>query len=206
MLLRQASQIPHRFFLQARRCHRKILGLKLGLRLRSRPWKPLTTLPRTADQRKRDTPLRGYFFRKGSCFRHFSGRGISGGACWTRSPLYRKMAPEDGGRQPGRLFPRTARGGLRRQASDRGRAEATGQEADWAWAPMAIQSDQSPRSLRPRSVSFSRTSLRLVTPKFLHSMRSSAVRRTSSPMELMPSLVVHFRARTERLSSVIGWE
>ena len=31
-------------------------------------------------------------------------------------------------------------------------------------------------------VSFSRTSLRLVTPKFLHSSRSSPVRRTSSPI------------------------
>ena len=34
-------------------------------------------------------------------------------------------APKDGGRLPRRLFPRTARGGLRRQANDYGRAEAT---------------------------------------------------------------------------------
>ena len=35
-------------------------------------------------------------------------------------------------------------------------------------------------------VSFSRTSVRLVTPKFLHSSRSSPVRRTSSAMVLIP--------------------
>ena len=40
---------------------------------------------------------------------------------------------------------------------------------------------RSPRSFRPSGVSFSRTSLRLVTPKFLHSSKSSPVRRTSSP-------------------------
>ena len=37
---------------------------------------------------------------------------------------------------------------------------------------------QSPRSFKLLSVSFSRTSLKLVTPKFLHSNRSSPVRRT----------------------------
>ena len=147
-------------------------------------------------------PSSGVFLRKGTCFRHFSGRGVSGGPRWTRSPLHRKMAAacrDDF--SPGQ--PEGACGDRRMTAAGQ---KPTGQVADWAWAPMAIQNDQSPRSLRPRSVSFSRTSLRLVTPKFLHSMRSSAVRRTSSPMELMPSLVVHFRARTERLSSVIGWE
>src|SRR5262245_17761382 len=46
------------------------------------------------------------------------------------------------------------------------------------------QAHQSPRSFNPCEVSFSRTSLRLVTPKFLHSSSSSPVRRINSPMVL----------------------
>ena len=38
-------------------------------------------------------PSSGVFLRKGTCFRHFSGRGVSGGPRWTRSPLHRKWRP-----------------------------------------------------------------------------------------------------------------
>ena len=59
-------------------------------------------------------------------------------------------------------------------------------------------------SFRPSSVSFSRTSLSEVTPKFLHSISSSPVWTISSPTVWMPSLVMHLRARTERFRSLIG--
>ena len=45
-------------------------------------------------------------------------------------------------------------------------------------------------------MSFSRTSFRLVTPKFLHSNRSSPVRRTRSPIVLSPA--DHALAGTDR--------
>ena len=53
-------------------------------------------------------------------------------------------------------------------------------------------------------MSFSRTSLSEVTPKFLHSSSSSPVWMISSPTVWMPSLVMHLRARTERFRSLIG--
>ncbi len=56
--------------------------------------------------------------------------------------------------------------------------------------------------MRGRSAS-PRASLRLVTPKFLHSSSSSPVWRMSSAMVLMPRRIMHLRARTERFRSAI---
>src|SRR3569833_4006207 len=57
---------------------------------------------------------------------------------------------------------------------------------------------QSPRSFKACPVSFSRTSFKLVTPKFLHSKSSSPVRRISSPIVVTPRRIMHLRARTDR--------
>src|SRR5262245_13866707 len=63
---------------------------------------------------------------------------------------------------------------------------------------------QSFLSFNPSVLSLSRTSLSEVTPKFLHSSSSSPDRFARSPTLWMFSLLMHLRARTERLSSLMG--
>src|ERR1700733_7263330 len=78
-------------------------------------------------------------------------------------------------------------------------------EDDAVDAPVAIgMSCQSFFNFRLSDVSFSRTSVSDVTPKFLHSRSSSPVCLSRSPTDWMLSLLMHLRARTERFKSPIG--
>ena len=101
---------------------------------------------------------------------------------------------------------RSARGQARFPRSVRPRSEAD--PADSRPRPDGFGRDccrcQSFFSFKLSEVSLSRTSLSEVTPKFLHSSSSSPVCLSRSPTVWMLSLLMHLRARTERLRSPIG--